>query len=204
MRIAIEIDNIIRDNNSQALKYYKKGIDNFFDEDVDMNCSDLLSRLPFESKDALKTFRNIDYPYELFGCASTCRKHLHVEVKDWLDEHKDDEIVYFALNESNLVIQSTYFFLSKGSKVREVVFPKKAEDIWNYCDMAITINDAVVDSKPIDKSVIVIRKTDNEKLQAKADGVYDNVVEALYEHDFKATKEPKKQSWIKRIMQKIF
>ena len=184
MRIAIEIDNIIRNNNNQALRYYRKGIDNFFDEEVDLDCTDLLSKLPFTSKEDMSVFREIDYPYELFGCANTCHKHLHVEMKDWMDEHENCEVIYFALDESNLIIQSTYFFLSKGSRVREVIFPKKPEDIWNYCDVAVTINKEVVESKPEGKTVIVINKSDNKELQEKADKCYNNILELLKDETF--------------------
>lgn len=184
MRIAIEIDNIVRDNNSQALKYYRKGFDPSFDEEVDLNCTDLLSILPFPSKESRSVFKEIDYPYELFGCANTCYKHLHVELEDWLEEHEDDEIIYFALDESRLMIQSTYFFLSKGSRVRTVIFPKNPEEIWKYCDVAITINKGVIDSKPEDKKVILIKKSDNTELLEKADMVYESLIDLLRDEDF--------------------
>ena len=95
MRIAIELDNIVRDNNAQALKYYWKGYDNNFDEDVDLGCSDLLSMLPFKSNKARKEFREIDYPYELFGCAKTTQKNLHVEMEDWMESNEDIEVILF-------------------------------------------------------------------------------------------------------------
>lgn len=185
MRIAIELDNIVRDNNAQALKYYWKGYDNNFDEDVDLGCSDLLSMLPFKSNKARKEFREIDYPYELFGCAKTTQKNLHVEMEDWMESNEDIEVIYFSLHESALVIQSTYFFLSKGSKVRAMMFPKKAKDIWKHCDVAVTIDKDVVNSKPTDKKVIVVRKSDNKKMQDKADIVYDDLISMLHDADFK-------------------
>lgn len=95
MIIAVELNNIIRDFNNQVLKYYCKEYDEDALDDVDLKCTDLLSVIPFESQEARKTFKEIDYPYELYGCAKTMHKHLHVELSDWLDEHEDIEIIYF-------------------------------------------------------------------------------------------------------------
>ena len=111
MRIAIELDNIVRDNNAQALKYYWKGYDNNFDEDVDLGCSDLLSMLPFKSNKARKEFREIDYPYELFGCAKTTQKNLHVEMEDWMESNEDIEVIYFSLHRLNLYSSTHYWQL---------------------------------------------------------------------------------------------
>lgn len=184
MIIAVELNNIIRDFNNQVLKYYCKEYDEDALDDVDLKCTDLLSVIPFESQEARKTFKEIDYPYELYGCAKTMHKHLHVELSDWLDEHEDIEIIYFSLNESDLMVQSTYFFLSKGSRVRTMIFPKKPEEIWNYCDVAVTLNKKIVDSKPQDKKVIVIKKSDNKQLQNKANLVYNDFISILKDEEF--------------------
>lgn len=189
MKIAIEIDNIVRDNNSQALKYFRKECDSTYGDDeneIDLNCTDLLSKLPFPSNESRVVFKEVDYPYELFGCAKTTHKHLHVEVEDWLGEHEDDEIIYFSLGESDLMIQSTYFFLSKGSRVRTVLFPKNAEEIWKYCDVAVTINEDVVNSKPENKKVIVIAKSDNKELQENKNTslIYNNLISILKDSKF--------------------
>lgn len=185
MRIAVELNNIIRDYNNQILKYYRKGIDpSFDDETADLKCSDLLSELPFENNGARKTFKEIDYPYELFGCAKTTSKHLHVNLSDWLDENENVEVIYFSCGESHLMIQSTYFFLSKGSRVKTMMFLDDPKKIWEFCDVAVTINEDVVDSKPLDKKVIVINRSDNKKIQKKADLVYDKFIDILKDKKF--------------------
>lgn len=203
MKIAVEIDNIVRDNNLHALKYYLKGYDsNFCDEEIDMDCSDLLSNLPFKSQKERKTFKEIDYPYELFGCAKTTSKHLHVEVSDWLSSNEKDEIIYFSFNDSDLIIQSTYFFLSKGSRVRTVFFPKKAEEVWSLCDVAVTINDNILKTKPNDKKCIVIKKSDNVEQQQQADLVYDSFHSMLKDKKLKSklkNKKVKKNNFIQQV-----
>ena len=89
MKIAVELNNIVRDYNAQLLKYYRKAFDaDYEDENLDLDCSDLLYHLPFNSEKERKTFKEIDYPYELFGCAKTTHKHLHVGVSEWLEKKR--------------------------------------------------------------------------------------------------------------------
>lgn len=203
MKIAIELNNIVRDFNAQVLKYYIKDIDPLFDdENIDLNSTDILSVLPFKTKKDRKTFREIDYPYELFGCARTTSKHLHVDIEKWLEEHKDDEVIYFSLNERDLTIQSTFFFLSKGSRVRNVLFPKNAKDIWNYCDVAVTLNKDVVKTKPTDKKCVLIKKTDNQKLEPYADVAYESLNDLLNDENFgtKLEYQTKRKNFLNKIL----
>lgn len=205
MVIAIELNNIVRDYNTQLLKYYRKAYDaNFDDENMDLNCTDLLPLLPFKSNKERKIFKEIDYPYELFGCARTTSRHLHVEITDWLSENEDIEVIYFSLGESGLMIQSTYFFLSKGSKIRTMIFPKNAKDIWNYCDVAVTLNKEVVDSKPDDKKVILIEKNDNKQLKKKVNLVYPSLYKLINDKDLKVkldNSKTNKNNFIKKHLQ---
>ena len=186
MRIAIELNNVLRDFNFQVMKYYLRDINPSFDETtVDKNCVNILDYLPFKG---LKTTKNefvyIDYPYELFGCAKTTSKHLHTEMYDWIDGMEDVEVILFSLDEKALTIQSTYFFLSKGNKTREMVFPKKPRDIWNYCDVAITTNKEVIQTKPFDKQTILIRKCDNKEWESWCNFAYDDFLSVMRDKDF--------------------
>ena len=186
MRIAVELNNIVRDCNTQALKYYIKEYDPRFDDtDIDLDCTDLLEKLPFKGKAQRKTFKEIDYPYELFGCARTMSMHLHVNVSDWLEYNPEIELLYFTTNESDLMTQSTYFFLSKGSRTKTMKFLDNPEDIWQDCDVAVTINKDVVNSKPDNKKVVVIERSDNGKLQKKADLVYPDLEALIADKNFK-------------------
>ena len=53
------------------------------------------------------------------------------------------------MNESELSIQSTYFFLSKiGARVRMMFFPQSADELYDMCDIVITANKEVVEGAP--------------------------------------------------------
>lgn len=208
MKIGIELNNIVRDINYQLVKYYKKDINkDFNDEDFDYNITDVLPKLKFKNKKAKREFVYTDYPYEIFGCANTMEKNLSVAINNWLIglyEKDDDkyEVCAFSCNEETLTVQSTYFFLSKiGCRIREMFFPLKESDMWERCDVIITNNEKVINSKPNDKVVVLINNNDNSKLKSKCDLNYDSLLDLINDEDFikKVSKKPTKVSFIKKI-----
>lgn len=184
MKIGIEINNILRDLNSQLVKYYKKDIDKEFDdENIDYNVTDILPKLKFKNKKSKHEFVYIDYPYELFGCASATHRLVNVTLNNWLLGACSDEkidVCLFSMKEEGLTIQSTYFFLSKiGSRVREVFFPRKKEEVWERCDVIVTNNKDLINSKPNNKIAILINNNDNAKFKKKCEFNYDSLYEML-------------------------
>lgn len=191
MKIGIELNHIVRDINSQLVKYYKKDIDkNFNVESVNKNTLTVGERLPFKSKKARNEFIYIDYPYEIFGCASTTQRNLTVLINNWvmdLTNLEDDDysVSFFSLFEEGLTIQSTYFFLSKiGSRVREMFFPKDGKTMWEKFDVIITTNERIVKTKPNGKVVVVIDMDENEKANSNADLVYSSLSDIVTDEDF--------------------
>ena len=207
MKIAIELNKIVRDINNQAIKYFKKDIQKDFDDkNIDKNVSNIIDSLPFKSEKARNTFTYIDYPYEIFGCAKSMHRNLQVQLDEWVDklnnldkEHFD--IVHFSLKENALTIQSTYYFLSKtGTRVREMYFPIDGLEIWDKADVVITTDERIVRNKPANKIVILIKKNDNTELIEKADFVYDSLLELMEDDNFYnniTSKQPIPTFWTK-------
>lgn len=191
MKIGIELNNIVRDINKQVIKYYKKDINQSFDDKkVNYNVSNIVDTIDFKSKKAKFEYMYVDYPYEIFGCAPTMHRSLAVTINNWivsLSNKEDDEysVKFFSLKEEGLTIQSTYYFLSKiGSRVREMFFPKDGKEMWKECDVIITNNKRIIENKPEGKVVILINKDDNKELQSKVDLHYDSLMELLTDDDF--------------------
>lgn len=191
MKIGIELNNIIRDINFQLVKYYKKDINKEFDdENFDYNVTDVLSKLKFKNKKAKREYVYIDYPYEIFGCANTMNKNLSVSINNWLIylynlEDDNYEVCAFSENEESLTVQSTYFFLSKiGCRIREMFFPIKVEDMWDRCDVIITKNKKLIDSKPDGKVVVLINTNDNSKLKNNSDLTYNSLLDLINDENF--------------------
>lgn len=180
MKIAIELNGVIRDINTQILDYYVKDINKEFDKtSVNTNLYDFVDNVKFENQTMLDKFMYEDYVYEIFGCAPTMSMHLPNTINTFhLSLPKNDELMVFSLMESGLSIQSTYFFLSKiGCKIRECLFPKKYKEIWNHCDVVITANKNIVRNKPDNKIVVLIEKPDNRKYRYKADLLYNDLTD---------------------------
>ena len=214
MKIGIELNNIVRDLNKQIIKYYKKDINQSFDDkNVNYNVTNIIDSIDFKSKKAKFEYMYVDYPYEIFGCAPTTHRNLAVTINNWLISlgNKEDDsydVKLFSLKEEALSIQSTYYFLSKiGCRVREMFFPKDGVEMWNKCDVIITLNERIIDNKPEGKVVVLINKDDNKNLQGKVDLHYDSLFDLISDTEFinkvKQIEGVKKTSFLQKI-KKIF
>ena len=214
MKIGIELNNIVRDLNKQIIKYYKKDINQSFDDkNVNYNVTNVIDSIEFKSKKAKFEYMYVDYPYEIFGCATTTHRNLAVTINNWLISlgNKEDDkydVKLFSLKEEALSIQSTYYFLSKiGCRVREMFFPKDGVEMWNKCDVIITLNERIIDNKPEGKVVVLINKDDNKNLQGKVDLHYDSLFDLISDTEFinkvKQIEGVKKTSFLQKI-KKIF
>ena len=214
MKIGIELNNIVRDLNKQIIKYYKKDINQSFDDkNVNYNVTNVIDSIDFKSKKAKFEYMYVDYPYEIFGCATTTHRNLAVTINNWLISlgNKEDDkydVKLFSLKEEALSIQSTYYFLSKiGCRVREMFFPKDGIEMWDKCDVIITLNERIIDNKPEGKVVVLINKDDNKNLQGKVDLHYDSLFDLISDTDFinkvRQIEGVKKTSFLQKI-KKIF
>lgn len=191
MRIGIELNNIVRDINKQVIKYYKKDINQSFDDKkVNYNVTNIIDSIDLKSKKAKFEYMYVDYPYEIFGCAPTMHRNLAVTINNWLvsfenNENEKHDVKLFSLIEEGLSIQSTYYFLSKiGCRVREMFFPKDGIEMWDKCDVIITLNKRIIENKPEGKVVVLINKDDNKDLQDKVDLTYDSLMELITDDEF--------------------
>lgn len=176
MKIAIDINDVLRDFTTQFKNYYIKGIDPSFEiEDKDINSFDLSEVFPFKDKNAYHMFRYIDYAFELYGRAEAMDKMLPYRFNDWtqktlrnLDKENIPEIMLVSPFEIGKSIQSTYSFLSKiSSSVREVYFPIDSYTIWDRCDILITANPNLIENVPEGKIVIKIDTPYNKSVECK-------------------------------------
>lgn len=157
MKIAIDLNDVIRDFSNNFLRYYIERYNHEFDlDDFEFWSNRLCDVFPFNSEAAYYNFMYNDYAFELFGKCGVCSRNLETELNKWTEKTIKDldlddkiELMFVSPMEYGLSIGNTYFFLSKlGTKVREVYFPKKSETIWDKCDVLITANPDLLNSKP--------------------------------------------------------
>lgn len=192
LTIGVELNHVVRNINKQIIKYYAKEFSPETDIDEINDKEDVFKTFAkFNSNYEKNNFIFIDYPYEIFGCASTMEKKLAVKITNWLTdisniEDEDIRIVFYSLNEGELTIQSTYFFLSKiGTRVRKVIFPKNIDEVWDECDVVITARDEFLEKEiPEGKKVVLINRPFNKEVKDKAFLNYDNLSEIITDEDF--------------------
>lgn len=176
MRIAIDINDVLRDYTTQFKNYYIKGIDDTFEiDDKDIKSFDLFEVFPFKDRNEYNKFRYVDYAFEIYGRAESMDKMLPYRLSDWvqrtlrdLDEENVPEVLVVCPFEAGLAIQSTYSFLAKTmTRIREVHFPTDSSKIWDKCDILITANPNLIENAPEGKTVIKIETPYNIPAEAK-------------------------------------
>lgn len=189
--IGVELNHVVRNINKQILKYYDKAYNKGWDLDEMDTLDDALKLATFPSKNEKYNFFYIDYPFELFASAETVEKWLSVKLTNWLADVEDIEdedirIVFYSMNEANLTIQSTYFFLSKlGARVRKMLFPRNIKEVWDECDVVITANKEFLEEEvPDGKKVVLINRPFNEDVKDKAFANYDNLSAVIEDNNF--------------------
>ena len=176
MKIAIDINDVLRDFTTQFKNYYIKGVDPSFEiEDEEISSFDLSEVFPFKDKKEYNMFRYVDFAFELYGRAEPVDKMLPYRFNDWtqktlrdLDKENIPEIMLVSPFESGKTIQATFSFLSKiSSSVREVYFPVDSATIWDRCDILITANPNLIENVPEGKTVIKIEAPYNKDVETK-------------------------------------
>ena len=184
IRIAIELNGVIRNINKQILKYYQKDYDRTIDLDEVDEKDDPFKVAKFDSERAKFDFMHVDYPFEIFGCAKAMESLLPALFNNWLgilsdEEDYEFEIVLFSMDETALSVQSSFFFLSKiGARVRKIIFPIEYAEISDMCDVVITANGKTIDSLDT-KYKVLVKMTNNGDYEEKADAVYGSMKDII-------------------------
>lgn len=176
MRIAIDINDVLRDFTGQFKKQYIKHIDGTFEiDDEDIKSSDLFEVFPFNNREQYEKFRYLDCPYEIYGRAEPMDQMLPYRFNDWLqntlrdvDEDKIPDVMLVSPLEANLTIQATYAFLAKlPTRAREVYFPIDSSTVWDRCDILITANPLFLNNIPEGKIAIKVNMPYNKDIECK-------------------------------------
>lgn len=174
MKIAIDLNDVIRAYTRQFANLYRQNVDRTVSMDQEIYTNDLRLIFPFQTDADYNRFVYENYAFNLFGSSPTCEKRLPEALNNWLagiipniDTEEPIEVMFVSTYEFGLSIPSTYFFLSKlGSKVRETYFPIDSLTIWDKCDILITANPALLSAKPEGKVTIKIDTDYNKDNEA--------------------------------------
>lgn len=175
MKIAIDLNDVVRDFTYNFILYYVKGYNHQYDVDeLTEWTNDMQALLPFKTPRAYEKFVYEDYPFEIFGKCQTCTKKLTEQLNEWtentikdVDTDEPIDVMFVSPMEYGASIGNTYFFISKlGTKIREVYLPSDSNTIWDRCDVLITANPDLLNNKPEGKTTIKVNKDYNSNCEA--------------------------------------
>ena len=176
MKIAIDLNDVIRDYTGQFIKQYIKFVDEYFEiTPEEVTDIDFFNVFPFQNREEYERFKYVDNPFELYGRSEAMDKMLPYKFLTWLEttmrdfeDEKTPEIMFVSPLETNLTIQSTMAFLAKlPSRVREIYFPKDSSTVWDRCDVLITANPLFLNNVPENKIVVKIEMPYNKDIECK-------------------------------------
>lgn len=189
-RIAIDLNDVVRDYSGQFINCYQKLIDPKFEmKDEEIISFDFSECFPFKSKSEYNNFKYTDAAFELHARAEMTDARLQGVLTDWtdniltnLDVDEDPEVFFFSPFELGITISATLSFLAAhGVRAREYYFPVNSMSIYDKCDILITANPNLVENCPEGKTVIMIDRPYNKNVETKY--LFRNLFEAIKDED---------------------
>lgn len=174
MKIAIDLNDVVRDYSNNFLKTYIERYNKEFDlSEFTFWSNNMEAVFPFKNDFSYKRFVYEDYSFELFAKCPTCGRNLPTELRNWfsnilanLDVDEDVEVSFVSPMEFQASIGYTYFFISKlNVPIREVYLPLNSETIWDKCDVLVTADPVLIESRPDDKICVKINTEYNKDLE---------------------------------------
>ena len=174
MKIAIDLNDVIRDFSDNFLKLYVNNYNHEFSlDDFEFWTNDMKQLFPFKSDNAYNKFVYEDYSFDIFAKCDVCSRNLSVSLSKWIDSLADYdldekiEMMVVSPFEFGSSVNYSYFFISKlGCQIREVYFPMDSATIWDKCDVLITANPTLLAFKPENKISVKIDRDYNTESEA--------------------------------------
>ena len=180
MRIAIELNGVLRDTLKKMQQEYEKWyLDNPFKEDEeeseyevisDLSSLDIGKHLKFKDEDELYNFLYKEHTMEIFGHAGSVEVSSMMDFNDFYLDMRDNHDIIIVSDEIGKSKPASLFFLAKfGCLIEQVVFYSESTKnrLWDKVDILITANPATIESHPEDKIVIKYQTKYNESTKCE-------------------------------------
>lgn len=178
-KVFINITGVLRDTYAKAASEYRKyyieteleeGEEEPFEYDMvlPVNTDDLSNHFKFQSEDEMKYFFFVEFAIEIFGHSAPVYSGVFRDLADLMKDNDDWEITIVS-DEVGKGKPSSLFFLSKNTcYVDNYRFYKKdnVEEMWNECDVWITTECDVINTKPEGKTVVKVETEYNKVLKS--------------------------------------
>ena len=166
MKIAIEINGVLRDTVKKIEQVYEKFyVENILNEKRDFEyeiLSPIISlrlqdHLKFRDNDELYDFLYTEHCMEIFGHASSTEYSTFIDLNDFYVDMRDNHDIILISDEIGKSKPATLFFLSKfGCQIEKIVFYSQftLQTVWNEIDLLLTANPDLLLNHPTDKKII--------------------------------------------------
>ena len=180
MRIAIEINGVLRDTLKKIQQEYEKWyINNPFDEGDDefkyevfseLNSLDIAKHLKFKNEDELYDFLYKEHTMEIFGQAGSVEPSGLIDFNEFYLDMRDEHDILIVSDEIGKSKPASLFFISKfGCLVEMVKFYSEStiNSLWDSIDILLTANPNLLLNHPKNKIVIKFNTTYNENIETE-------------------------------------
>lgn len=178
-KVFINITGVLRDTYAKAASEYRKyyieteleeGEEEPFEYDMvlPVDTDDLSNHFKFQSEDEMKYFFFVEFAIEIFGHSAPVYSGVFRDLADLMKDNDDWEITIVS-DEVGKGKPSSLFFLSKNTcYVDNYRFYKKdnVEEMWDECDVWITTECDVINTKPEGKTVVKVETEYNKDLKS--------------------------------------
>ena len=181
MRIAIEINGVLRNTIDKIAQTYQKYMidktDGIEDEEsfkYEMNLPvtslTLQDHFKFQNDEELYSFLYEEFPMEIFGHSQSTEYSSFNELNDIYVNLRDNHDLIIISDEIGKSKPASLFFLSKfGCQLEKVKFYSNLtiNSMWDEIDVLLTSNPALLLEHPDDKTIIKYQTDYNKQIDTK-------------------------------------
>jgi hypothetical protein len=182
MRIAIELNGVLRDTLKKIQEQYEKWyIENPFKEEEeesdfeykvisDLTTLNIKEHLSFKDKNDLYDFLYKEHTMEIFGHAGSVEVSSMMEFNDFYLDVRDEHDIMIVSDEIGKSKPASLFFISKfGCLVETVKFYSEStiNSMWDSIDVLLTANPKLLLDHPQSKIVIKYNTSYNEDVEVE-------------------------------------
>jgi hypothetical protein len=180
MRIAIELNGVLRDTLKKIQQEYEKWyLENPFKEDdekseyeviSDLTTLNITQHLKFKDDDELYNFLYKEHTMEIFGHAGSVETSGMMDFNEFYLDMRDNHDVLIVSDEIGKSKPASLFFISKfGCLVEAVKFYSEStiNCLWNSVDILLTANPNLLLNHPENVKVIKFNTTYNTEIKTE-------------------------------------
>jgi hypothetical protein len=177
MRIAIDIDGVLRDTFTKIEQIYQKYfidelelVDDDFKYEIitPYDTSEYSNHFKFKTDEEYLSFMYEEFAMEIFGHSPSTEMSTFYDLNDLIVKYKDNVKFLLISKQISKTKPATLFFVSKfGCEIEKIVFYNQLtkDDVWNEFDVLITANPDLLSQKD-NKTLIKYETSYNLKIES--------------------------------------